>query len=113
MDQHARGASIEEAAVAGARMRIRPVLMTSLAFVFGLLPLVIATGAAMLTRRDVGTTVFGGMIAATSLGVFLIPLLYVVFQRLRSLGHPRNRSPEPRARWLSRTLPAFEGKPLM
>jgi HAE1 family hydrophobic/amphiphilic exporter-1 len=100
MDQHARGASIEEAAVAGARMRIRPVLMTSLAFVFGLLPLVIATGAAMLTRRDVGTTVFGGMIAATSLGVFLIPLLYVVFQRLRSLGHPRNRSPEPRARWL-------------
>ena len=84
MDQHAQGASVEEAAVAGARMRIRPVLMTSLAFVLGLLPLVVATGAATLTRRDVGTSVFGGMIAATTLGVFLIPLLYIVFQRLRS-----------------------------
>jgi multidrug efflux pump subunit AcrB len=58
--------------------------MTSLAFVLGLFPLVVAAGAAMLTRRDIGTSVFGGMIAATTLGVFLIPLLYVVFQRLRS-----------------------------
>jgi HAE1 family hydrophobic/amphiphilic exporter-1 len=84
MDQHARGASVEEAAVAGARMRIRPVLMTSLAFVLGLAPLVFATGVAMLTRRGVGTAVFGGMIAATLLGVFAIPLLYIVFERLRS-----------------------------
>jgi HAE1 family hydrophobic/amphiphilic exporter-1 len=83
MDRHANGASVEEAAIAGARMRIRPVLMTSLAFVLGLLPLVAAVGAAMLTRRDVGTSVFGGMIAATTVGVFVIPLLYVVFQRLR------------------------------
>jgi multidrug efflux pump subunit AcrB len=51
MDQHARGASVEEAAIAGARMRIRPVLMTSLAFVLGLAPLVFATGVASLTRR--------------------------------------------------------------
>jgi len=85
MDQRARGAAVDEAAVAGARMRIRPVLMTSLAFVLGLLPLVIASGAATLTRRDVGTAVFGGMIAATSLGVFLIPLLYVVIERMRAL----------------------------
>jgi HAE1 family hydrophobic/amphiphilic exporter-1 len=84
MDRHAQGVSVEEAAIAGARMRIRPVLMTSLAFVLGLFPLVVAAGAAMLTRRDIGTSVFGGMIAATTLGVFLIPLLYVVFQRLRS-----------------------------
>jgi HAE1 family hydrophobic/amphiphilic exporter-1 len=84
MDRHSQGASVEEAAIAGACMRIRPVLMTSLAFVLGLLPLVAAVGAAMLTRRDVGTSVFGGMIAATTLGVFLIPLLYVVFQRLRT-----------------------------
>ncbi len=86
MDQHARGASVEEAAIAGARMRIRPVLMTSLAFVMGLAPLVFATGVAMLTRRGVGTAVFGGMIAATALGVFAIPLLYIVFERLRSWG---------------------------
>ena len=86
MDQHARGASVEDAAIAGARMRIRPVLMTSLAFVLGLAPLVFANGVAMLTRRGVGTAVFGGMIAATALGVFAIPLLYIVFQRLRSSG---------------------------
>jgi HAE1 family hydrophobic/amphiphilic exporter-1 len=84
MDQHAHGASVEEAAIRGARMRIRPVLMTSLAFVLGLAPLVFATGVAMLTRRGIGTAVFGGMIAATALGVFAIPLLYIVFERLRS-----------------------------
>jgi hydrophobic/amphiphilic exporter-1 (mainly G- bacteria), HAE1 family len=84
MDQHARGASVEEAAIAGARMRIRPVLMTSLAFLLGLAPLVFATGVASLTRRGVGAAVFGGMIAATALGVFAIPLLYILFQRLRT-----------------------------
>jgi multidrug efflux pump subunit AcrB len=62
-------------------MRIRPVLMTSLAFVLDLAPLVFATGAAMLTRRGVGAAVFGGMIAATALGVFVIPLLYIVVER--------------------------------
>jgi multidrug efflux pump len=93
MDQHARGASVEEAAIAGARMRIRPVLMTSLAFVLGLAPLVFATGVAMLTRRGVGTAVFGGMIAATALGVLVIPLLYIVFERLRSWG--RRNPPQP------------------
>jgi len=92
MDQHARGASVEEAAIAGARMRIRPVLMTSLAFVLGLAPLVFATGVAMLTRRGVGTAVFGGMIAATALGVFAIPLLYIVFERARSWAS--RRAPE-------------------
>jgi multidrug efflux pump subunit AcrB len=94
MDQHALGVSIEAAAVAGARMRIRPVLMTSLAFVLGLLPLVFATGAATLTRRSVGTAVFGGMIAATAMGVFLIPLLYVVFQRMHSLRLRSVRQPQ-------------------
>ena len=77
-------ASVEEAAISGARMRIRPVLMTSLAFVLGLAPLVFATGVASLTRRGVGTAVFGGMIAATTLGVFAIPLLYIAFERARS-----------------------------
>ena len=54
--------------------------------ILGLTPLVFATGVATLTRRGVGTAVFGGMIAATALGVFVIPLLYVVFQRIRSSG---------------------------
>jgi hydrophobic/amphiphilic exporter-1 (mainly G- bacteria), HAE1 family len=93
MDQHARGASVEEAAISGARMRIRPVLMTSLAFVLGLAPLVFATGVASLTRRGVGTAVFGGMIAATLVGVFAIPLLYIVFERARTWRW--RRAPDP------------------
>jgi hydrophobe/amphiphile efflux-1 (HAE1) family protein len=77
------GLSIPESALMGARMRIRAVAMTSIAFIFGLIPLVWAEGAAMLSRRAVGTSVFAGMIAASSIGVFLIPMLYAVFQTIR------------------------------
>jgi multidrug efflux pump subunit AcrB len=77
------GLSIHDAALLGARMRIRAVLMTSIAFIFGLIPLVWAEGAAMLSRRAVGTAVFTGMIVASSIGVFLVPMLYAVFQTLR------------------------------
>jgi multidrug efflux pump subunit AcrB len=59
------------------------VMMTSIAFILGLLPLVIATGAAELSRRGVGTPVFCGMLAASSIGIFLVPMLYVTFQKLR------------------------------
>lgn len=83
------GLSIRDAASLGARMRIRAVLMTSIAFIFGLIPLVWATGAAMLSRRAVGTAVFAGMIFASSIGVFLIPMLYVVFQTIRESAKRR------------------------
>src|ERR1700686_5894590 len=82
-ERREHGLSIEEAAREGARERFRAVMMTSFAFIAGLVPLVIATGAGQLSRRGVGTAVFSGMIAASFLGVFLIPLLYVVFQHLR------------------------------
>jgi hydrophobic/amphiphilic exporter-1 (mainly G- bacteria), HAE1 family len=82
-EQREAALPILEAAALGARMRIRAVLMTSIAFIFGLVPLVWATGAAMLSRRAVGTAVFAGMIFASSLGVFLIPMLYAVFQGMR------------------------------
>ena len=81
--QRTQGKSILELAAIGARLRFRPVMMTSFAFIFGLLPLVIAVGAGAITRRAVGTPVFGGVLAASVLGIFIIPMLYVVFQQLR------------------------------
>jgi hydrophobic/amphiphilic exporter-1 (mainly G- bacteria), HAE1 family len=82
-ERREHGVPLLEAAVEGARSRFRAVMMTSFAFIAGLVPLVFAEGAAMLSRRGVGTAVFGGMIAAAAIGIFLIPPLYVVFQWLR------------------------------
>jgi HAE1 family hydrophobic/amphiphilic exporter-1 len=78
----ARGLSIAEAAVEAARIRLRPILMTSLAFILGVLPLVFASGAGREGRRSVGTAVAGGMIAATFLNLAFIPVLYVVVKSL-------------------------------
>jgi multidrug efflux pump subunit AcrB len=77
------GAEIVDAAIDGARTRFRAVMMTGLSFVAGILPLVFASGAAEITRRTVGTSVAGGMIVATVVGVFAVPALYVVFQATR------------------------------
>jgi hydrophobic/amphiphilic exporter-1 (mainly G- bacteria), HAE1 family len=79
----ARGLSIVDAAVEAARIRLRPILMTSLAFILGVVPLVLARGAGQAGRHSVGTTVFGGMIAATLLNLFFIPALYVLIEGAR------------------------------
>jgi multidrug efflux pump subunit AcrB len=88
-DQREAGLPIEEAAALGSQLRFRAVMMTSIAFILGLLPLVIATGAAEISRRAVGTAVFGGMLAASSIGIFLVPMLYVTFQRMRESAKRR------------------------
>jgi len=79
-----KGFSILDAAVESALIRLRPILMTSLAFILGVLPLVLAQGAGRISRRSVGTTVFGGMIAATFLNLAFIPVLYVLVRRIQS-----------------------------
>jgi hydrophobic/amphiphilic exporter-1 (mainly G- bacteria), HAE1 family len=81
-----RGLSVRDAAVEAARIRLRPILMTSLAFILGVMPLVFASGAGRVARNSVGTAVAGGMIASTFLNLLFIPVLYVV---VKSLQRPR------------------------
>ncbi len=76
------GLSIVDAAVEAARIRLRPILMTSLAFILGVLPLALATGAGAAARNSVGTAVAGGMLASTFLSIIFIPVLYVVIRTL-------------------------------
>ena len=78
-----QGESIERAAIHAARVRLRPILMTSFAFIFGVLPLVLATGAGAASRHSLGTTVFGGMLLATFLSLAVVPVFFVVVERLR------------------------------
>jgi multidrug efflux pump subunit AcrB len=85
-ERREQGISIAAAAVDGASIRYRPVLMTAFTFILGVLPMVIATGAGAGSRRAIGTTVFAGMVVSTLFGIFLIPALYYLFQTAREKG---------------------------
>ena len=99
-----RGLGVVEAAIEASRLRLRPILMTSLAFILGVLPLVVASGAGREARNSVGTAVAGGMLLSTFLNLIFIPVLYVVIQTLRGGGRKTRRD----QRAGGRSLTAFE-----
>jgi HAE1 family hydrophobic/amphiphilic exporter-1 len=88
-----KGRSISDAAIEAAELRLRPILMTSFAFILGVLPLVFATGAGALGRRSVGTTIVGGMLLSTVLNLFFIPVLYVILSGLLRRGDKHSGEP--------------------
>jgi hydrophobic/amphiphilic exporter-1 (mainly G- bacteria), HAE1 family len=90
-----RGAGVVEAAIEASRLRLRPILMTSLAFILGVLPLVFATGAGREARNSVGTAVSGGMLVSTFLNLIFIPVLYVVVQTVRGIGRKGPKAASP------------------
>jgi HAE1 family hydrophobic/amphiphilic exporter-1 len=87
-----QGMPLIESAVEAARIRLRPILMTSFAFILGVVPLVVATGAGEKGRHSVGTTVFGGMIMSTILNLFFIPVLYLIIEGWRERGKKEARA---------------------
>src|SRR2546421_8176600 len=101
-DEYEKGKPLLEATLEGARLRLRPILMTSFAFIFGLLPLWFASGSGAVARRILGSTVIGGMIAASGIAIFLIPVTFYVIERLFAgrkekapASQPTKPQPEP------------------
>ncbi len=93
-DLHAQGMGLAEAAIEAARLRFRPILMTSFAFILGVLPLVLATGAGASSRKSIGITVFSGMLASTCIAVLFVPSFFVVMQRIHT-WRQRRKEPAP------------------
>ena len=91
LQRRKHGMSILESALDGAKARLRPILMTSFAFIFGLMPLALSTGIGAVGNRSIGMSAVGGMLIGTIFGVFVIPALYVIFQTLqeRITGAPQ------------------------
>ena len=92
-DELEKGKPLIDAALEGARLRLRPILMTSFAFILGCVPLWIATGAGAVSRQIMGTTVIGGMLAASLIGIFIIPSAFYIVEKLSGASVPRNLAP--------------------
>jgi len=84
--RYQHGLSAVDASIEAAKLRFRPIIMTSMAFILGVVPLVLATGAGAASRQSIGTGVFGGMLAATFLAIFFVPLFFVVIRKLSRRG---------------------------
>src|SRR5712675_643044 len=92
-DEYEKGKPLLDAALEGARLRLRPILMTSFAFILGCVPLWLATGSGAVARRIMGTTVIGGMLAATVLAIFLIPVTFFIVERVAQRGKGEQMPP--------------------
>jgi HAE1 family hydrophobic/amphiphilic exporter-1 len=92
-DEYEQGKPLMDAALTGARLRLRPILMTSLAFIFGCIPLWTASGAGAVARQIMGTTVIGGMLAASAIGIFFVPAVFCVVEKLSGSESKRPTSP--------------------
>jgi HAE1 family hydrophobic/amphiphilic exporter-1 len=101
--EYDNGKPLVEAALTGARLRLRPILMTAFAFILGVVPLMLATGAGAASRQSIGTTVFGGMLAATILSLVCVPVFYAVIEQLRDRRASKDAAP---AAHLKTTAPA-------
>jgi HAE1 family hydrophobic/amphiphilic exporter-1 len=95
--EYEKGLSVSDAALAGARLRLRPILMTAFAFILGCVPLWIASGSGAVSRRILGTTVIGGMLAASVIAIFLIPVTFVVVEKLSAGRRSSEAAPVARA----------------
>jgi multidrug efflux pump subunit AcrB len=95
--RHREGLSVFDAAMDAARLRFRPIVMTSLAFILGVLPLAISTGAGSASRHSIGTGVIGGMLAATLLAILFVPLFFRLMTRERPVAPASNPVPAPMA----------------
>jgi HAE1 family hydrophobic/amphiphilic exporter-1 len=93
-DRAEKGASLEEAALNGARLRLRPILMTSFAFILGCVPLWMASGAGSVARQIMGTAVIGGMLAASAIGIFFIPAIFYLVEKVSGAERAPGQSPE-------------------
>jgi multidrug efflux pump subunit AcrB len=119
-DEYEKGKPLIDAALEGARLRLRPILMTSFAFIFGCLPLWFATGSGAVARRVLGSTVIGGMIAASAIAIFLIPVTFMSSnesppdekrkrRRQKSLNRPPSLSPRSRCKQVAGACSAKNG----
>jgi len=92
-DEYEKGKPLVDAALEGARLRLRPILMTSFAFILGCVPLWTASGAGSVARQIMGTTVIGGMLAASAIGIFFIPAIFYLVEKFSGAG----KAPVPTA----------------
>jgi HAE1 family hydrophobic/amphiphilic exporter-1 len=94
-DEFEKGKSLVDAALEGARLRLRPILMTSFAFILGSVPLWTASGAGSVARQIMGTTVIGGMLAASLIGIFFVPAIFYIVEKISGAGKERVLAPQP------------------